>query len=289
MLTSFAYLAREGLRSSIRYPGLTLAAVVSMSASLLVLGLFIVFTSNVERAAATVEERKLIDIYLVDGLTVEALTELNARLGALDGVAGLRYISKDQALEDFRADSGRYDLIEALGYNPLPASFRLELDEQTRSSAAIRAVAERIAALPGVDDVRFGGEWVERLESVLFTLRIADLVMGVLVGLSASFVIGSTIRLAVLARQEMIEIMRVVGATDLYIRTPFLIEGVGQSLVAGALTLAVLKLIVSSFSPRFGAVEFLGTLGIVSFLAFAALLGLLGSYLSLRVILRQSF
>ncbi|MGD8397025.1 MAG: ABC transporter permease, partial [Candidatus Eiseniibacteriota bacterium] len=271
MLSSISYLAREGLRSSVRYPGLTLAAVLSMSASLLVLGLFIVFTSNVERAAATVEERKLIDVYLVDGIDPAALAGLGQRLGAIDGVAGLRYISKQEALESFTADSGRYDLVEELGHNPLPASFRVELDEDSRASARMRAIAGELAAMPEVEDVRYGGEWVERLESVLFSLRVADLVMGLLVGLSASFVIGSTIRLAVLARQEMVEIMRVVGATDVYIRTPFVIEGIVQSLVAGALTLVVLRIIVGALSPRVGGIEFLGPLGVLAFLAFAAL------------------
>ncbi len=276
------YLLREGVRAFGRHPGLTLAAILCMAASLLMLGLFLVFTTNVERVASAIDQRRIVDVYLADGIPPETLPDLGQRLADLGGVEHVEYISKDAALERFGDDAGRQGLIEALGYNPLPASFRLGLAPDSRTSAAMRAVAEAAGDVEGVEDVRFGEQWVDRLESVLLTMKVADVVMGLLVGLSAIFVVASTLRLTVLARQEMIEIMRVVGATDETIRTPFLVEGVGQSLVAGLLTLGVLRLIVGIVSHWVAGVEFLSAPGASLFLAFAAALGVLGSWISLR-------
>lgn len=287
---SFLYLAREGLASATRYPSLTLAAIVSIAASLLVLGIVLVFTSNVERHARSTETRRVIDVFLADDLTTAARSEIDNRLPAIEGVARVRYVSKEEALATFHADVGRHDLVEALGYNPLPASFRLELAEGAASAARMQAIAEEVARLPGVEDVRFGGDWIERLDAALFTLRIADLVAALLVGLAVAFAVNSTIRLTALARREMIEIMAVVGATDGFIRTPFLVEGIAQSLIGATATLAVLRLAVELLGTRLGghAVRFLNPWEIAGFLAFAALLGIVGALWSVGSILRRS-
>jgi cell division transport system permease protein len=287
---SFIYLAREGLVSAARYPSLTVAAIVSIAASLLVLGIVLLFTSNVERHARSTETRRVIDVYLTDGTTPAESAEIERGLTALENVAKIRYVSKEEALAAFHIDTGRQDLVEALGYNPLPASFRLELVEGAATGTRMRAIAEEVAGFPGVEDVRFGGDWIDRLDAALFTLRLADLVAAILVGLAVAFAVNSTIRLTALARREMIEIMAAVGATDTYIRTPFLVEGIAQSLVAATTTLLVLRLTVGLLADRLGgpAVRFLDPWEIVAFLTFAALLGLIGALWSVAPMLRRS-
>jgi cell division transport system permease protein len=287
---SFLYLAREGFVSVIRHPPLTLAAIVSIAASLLVLGIVLLFTSNVERHARATESRRVMDIYVIDNITPAQRAEIEILLATFQSVARTRYVSKDEALEAFQLDVGRHDLIEALGYNPLPASFRLEMVEGKATGAQMRSIAEELAGLAGVEDVRFGGDWIERLDAALFTLRLADIVAAILVGLAVAFAVNSTIRLTALARREMIEIMTAVGATPTYVRTPFLVEGLIQSLVAAGATLIVLKIAVSLLAERMGgpAVRFLGPWEMAGFLGFAAALGLIGALWSVRFVLRRS-
>jgi cell division transport system permease protein len=193
----------------------------------------------------------VIDVYLLDSVTQAARAEIEVRLTAMENVARARYVSKEEALATFHADTGREDLVAALGYNPLPASFRLDLALGAASAANLRAIAE-VAGFPGVEDVRFGGDWIERLDAALFTLRLADVVAAVLVGLAVAFAVNSTIRLAALARREMIEIMTAVGATSTYVHTPFLVEGTAQSLVAAGATLALLRIAVGVLAERLG-------------------------------------
>jgi cell division transport system permease protein len=287
-LRSFLYLAREGLSSTTRHPALSLAAVLSIAASLLVLAVTLLFTANIERHATAIENRRVIDVYIADGIKPGARAQLELALTGIEGVARAIYVSKEEALEAYRRDVGRYDLIEALGYNPLPASFRLELAEDARSTARIRAIAEAAARIEGAEDARYGGEWMERLDSALLTLRLVDLAAALLVGLSVAFAVGSTIRLTMLARQEMIEIMKAMGATDGYISAPFLVEGLVQSLVAAAAALGLLWIVVDALSSRVGGLEFLGGWQLAGFLAFAIVLGLAGALWSLGGALRRS-
>lgn len=286
----FLYLAREGISSARRHPALTIAAVLSISASLLVLAITLLITSNIERSARALDSRRVIDVYLAERLSATNRATIESALRGTAGVAGVSYISKDEALAAFRADVGRYDLVEALGYNPLPASFRLELAAGAATAARMQEIAAGITKIEGVEDVRFGGEWLQRLDKALLTLRLAELVTAVLVGLAVAFAVNSTIRLTVLARREMIEIMKTVGATNAYIRMPFLVEGVAQALVAALGTLVVLRIVIVNFSARFlsAEVHFLDGREIAGFLAFAAFLGLAGALWSLGDVLRRS-
>ncbi len=287
-LRSFLYLAREGLFSALRFPALGAAAVTSICASLLLLAVTLLVTANIERQATTLESRRAIDVYLVNDIKPGARLELEHDLAAMKGVASATYISQEEALEAFSKDVGRHDLVEALGFNPLPASFRLELDVESRSGARMRDIAEEARRLPGVEDVRYGGEWVDRLDAALLTLRLVDLAAAILVGLSVAFAVGSTIRLTLLARREMIEIMKVVGATDSFICAPFLVEGVAHSLVAALVTLGLLRGVIGALGPRVGGIEFLGPWQLLGFLGFAVVLGLAGALGSLGMALRRS-
>jgi cell division transport system permease protein len=247
-------------------------------------------TSHLERQATAVESRRVIDVYLADRTAPAVRAALERGLAAIEGVAGVRYVSKEEALASFRATISRGDLVDALGYNPLPASFRLELAEGARTAPRMRAIAAAATRLAGVEDVRYGGEWVERLDATLVTLRLVDLVAAALVGLAVAFAVGSTIRLTVLARSEMIEIMKAVGAGDAHIRTPFLVEGLTQSLAAALLSLGATRLAAAAVGPRLGGggIAFLGPWEIAGFLGFAAVAGLAGAFGDLGAALRRT-
>jgi cell division transport system permease protein len=280
---------REGIHSALRNRGLSAAALVSTVASLLVLAIVLLITSNLEQQAASLENRRVLDVYLADQITEPDRMKLELALRELPGVARVTYSSKAAALEAFSVDTGRYDLVEALGYNPLPASFRIELTPGMATGSRMKAIAEAAVKYAGVEDVRYGGEWIERLDSALRSLRFADLVVAILVGLAVAFAVSSTISLTVVARREMVEIMRDVGATDSAIATPFLAEGIAQSLVAALLTLGALKLVTWILAYRLGIeIHFLGSDKMAGFITFAVVLGFIGALWSVGSILRRT-
>jgi cell division transport system permease protein len=286
---SLVYLVREGLQTAARNPALSVAALISTAASLLVLAIVLLITSNLEQQAESLENRRVLDVYLADQVSEPDRLKLELALRELPGVARVTYSSKAAALAAFSVDTGRYDLVEALGYNPLPASFRIELTPGMATGQRMRAIADEAVRHPGVEDVRYGGEWIERLDQALRSLRLADLVVAILVGLAVAFAVSSTIRLTVLARREMVEIMRDVGATDGAIATPFLAEGIAQSLVAALITLGALKVVTLVLSYRLGVeIHFLAPAEVIGFVGFAVGLGFIGALWSVGSVLRRT-
>ncbi len=288
-LRSLGYLMREGIHSALRNRALSVAALVSTVASLLVLAIVLLITSNLERQATSIESRRVMDVYLADRIAETDRLTLEKQLREIPGVTAVKHISKNDALAAFSADTGRYDLVEALGYNPLPASFRLELGPGVTGGPEMRAIAESAATHPGVEDVRYGGEWIERLDAALRSLRVADFIAAVLVGLAVVFAVSSTIRLTVLARRDMVEIMKDVGASDLTICMPFLTEGIVQSLLAALLTLGMLRLVTGVVSARLGVtIHFLTAWEAAAFAGFAILLGFAGALWSTGSMLKRT-
>src|SRR5688572_3118146 len=120
-LRSLGYLMREGMQSSLRNRALSAAALVSTVASLLVLAIVLLITSNLERQASSIESRRVMDVYLADRIPETDRLTLEKKLREIPGITRVTHVSKNDALAAFSADTGRYDLVEALGYNPLPA------------------------------------------------------------------------------------------------------------------------------------------------------------------------
>lgn len=214
----------EGLRSLWRNRFMTIAALITTFLSMLVLGLVLVFAFSIDAVLRDIEQRVEVSVYLLDGATPDQVQTLRDELEGLPEVKEALYISKDEALERFRADmSGHPEMIESLSVedNPLPASFEISLTAPEYATA----VAERFTGRPGVDEVRYGKEVTERLLRVTSAIRNVLLVFIVLLAAVAVLLISNTIRLSIFARRREVEIMQLVGATHWFIRWPFLLEG----------------------------------------------------------------
>ncbi len=286
-IRTLRYLVNEGGRGIGRHRGLTFTAIVTMTASLLVLGVFLVTTYNVRRVIAGLEARKEVVVYLKEGLTEADRDRLEDRLGMHPAVAGARYVSKDEAWQKFSDDMKVDGLLETVGTNPLPDSFHLILKPEGRDAATIAGLASEVRNWDEVDEVLTGGEWVGRLDRFAHTVLLITLAIGLAVALSIVVIVSSTVRLTVVARQDLIHIMKSVGASESFIRIPFLSEGMLQALIAGGLALAALYGAVALVSRRFAGIEFLDPAWCGGFVALALVLGLLGSGLSVRHVLRQ--
>ncbi len=281
------YFLSEALNAFSRHKAMSFAALITMAAALGVFALFLFVTVNVDQVVRDVEERKQIIAYLTDD-TAESDTQLlKSSLEGMAGIASVQYVSKEQAWEEFREELDDEELLAAVDRNPLPASFRISLTEDAKAALEMETLVGQISKFPGVEEVQYGEEWVKRLDDLTVTLTIANLMIGLVVSLCVIFVISNTIRLTVIARRDLIEVMKLVGATEGFIRAPFLIEGIAQGLAAGVLALLIILVGERAAETRLSDLAYLRPAQILGFLLFSSFLGWVGSFLSLRSVLRR--
>ena len=226
---------REVILGVRRSPLLSTLSVVTIAFSLFAFGLFGLLALNVDRALRGVEEHVEIVAFLADGTLPESISAAMGDISAFPEVAHVDEVSPEQALARARAELPEFqDVFDA---SFLPPSIEVRLKEGHRDPATVKDVTQRIQSYPFVDDVRYGEDWVKKLYDIRNIAGAAGLALGLLFAAVAVIIIGTTIRMTVLARAREISIMRLVGATDSFVRRPFLIDGFLKGLVGGLLAL----------------------------------------------------
>lgn len=229
------YSLREAIAAFRRTPLLAALSVLAIALSLFVVGLFTLAAFNVRRAIDTVEERVEIVAYLQDGATEEQIAIARQELGALPEVLQTRYVSKTEALASAVRDLEEFrEVFSDLDVNPLPASLEVRMQPGHRNTESVERVAEQLRAFAFVDDVSYGREWLAKIVSLRRIAAGATALIGGAFAAVAAIIIATAVRLAVFARREEIEIMRLVGATNAFIQSPFLIEGLLSGLLGGS-------------------------------------------------------
>jgi cell division transport system permease protein len=181
---------------------------------------------NLRQALRGVEERVEVVAYLLRGTPAEAIAQASADIAAYPEVKEVSYVSEDAALERARRELTEFrDAYRDLATNPLPASLEIKLKDGHRDEASATRVAERLKGYQFVDDVRYGRDWVAKLDRIRDIGGLVGLVIGLAFAVVAVVIIGTTIRMAVLQRAREIGIMRLVGASNWFVRGPFLLEG----------------------------------------------------------------
>jgi cell division transport system permease protein len=279
----FNYLIRESFAGFHRRKLTTGVTILIMSSSLLVLAVLTLATLNLGQLLETARSGIDIRVFLRDGLANDQIAELQPRLVVIPGVDQVNYITAEAALNEFRATLGEEaDILDLMDTNPLPASFHLTLTQQARNLEAVKAIEGEIAAWPEVGEVVFNQAWVDALEVWAFRFQIASLVVGLVVFLAAVFVISNTVKLTMAANARVISIQKLVGATNGFIRTPYLMEGIIQGLLAGVLAMGSLAGAGYVFADRLGDIIFFSAEQIGGFVVFCVLLGLIGSWSAMR-------
>jgi cell division transport system permease protein len=220
-----------------------LVALLIIAAAFLTVGVFILVAVNLRALAGHWQERIQVCVYLADGATVLP-AQMQQRLAARPEVAAVKYVSKEEALVEFKSMLGdQTAIIEGLDANPLPASFTLQLKNDARGLDRVKALAAELSAWPGVEEADYGGPWLEGFTSALRLAQAGTVVLAGLIGLAVILIIGNTVRLTVYSRKEEIGIMRLVGAGPLLIRAPFMLEGMLAGGGAATIAIAVLYLL----------------------------------------------
>ncbi len=278
---------REALSAFRRTPLLTLLSVVAVAFSLFVGALFGLTAHNIRRAIDRMEERVEVVAYLRDDATEDQLRLLQQEVRLIPEVASVRHVSKTEALatavremEEFR------DVFTDLEANPLPASLELRLKPGARDPETVERVATGLASYPFVEDVRFGRDWLGKIVSLR---RIAGGAAGIIGGAFAAvaaIVIATAVRIAVFARREEISIMRLVGATDGFVRRPFLLEGLVSGLLGGLLAAGLAWTAFRVVDAVLIRIEWLPLPWVVAGVAAGAVFGFLSSAIAVRRHLR---
>jgi cell division transport system permease protein len=279
-----AYFVREAWRGMWHHRSLTLTAIASLAGALLTIGIFLLFTANAQQALTTLGDRREVIVYLRDSAGEEEVNALTSRMSALYGTA--TFVSKQEAWDEFSKELGGDELLKAVGENPLPASIRLKLRPEFLNFAAMERIADALAGEPVVEEVRFGGEWVRRLDQFTASLATINLAVGLAVALGVLLVVANTIRLTVVARRELLRIMALVGASPGFLRAPLLVEGVLITALAALVALGLLAAAWAGLDGRPIPLVFLPWSWSASFVGAAVFLGFTGSLMALVTVSR---
>jgi cell division transport system permease protein len=285
--TQVRYLVREGLFGLRRRRLSGTVAVFIMASSLLMLAIFSLVTINLDRILQTVRGDIDMVVYLDDDIHEEDRGRLAKDLRGMSGVRDVRYVDRESALRRFRVElADDAELLDALESNPLPASFELSLDAAVQDSERLAALSTSLRQYPGVVEVVAQIEWVRRLDRFTRIFMLVTAVIGIIVLVSATFVISHTVRLTVEERADQVEIMRLVGATVAFIRTPFLIGGAVQGAAAGSVAMVVLAAAAHVVRQQIDGLYFFAPAQLAGFVLLSTMLGAVGSLFALRRHLR---
>jgi cell division transport system permease protein len=276
---------RETLIGFRRAPLLSVLSITTIAFSLFAFGLFSLVALNIRNTLRTIESRVEIRAFLTEGASVDSVAKMMESIGSFREVLRVEYVSPDSALERAKRELGEFKDVFEAGF--LPASLDIRMRDGFRDPQTIKTVVDRLRDMPLVEDVRYGEDWIAKLYRIRNIAAAAGVVLGAAFAAVAIIIIGATIRMTVLARTREISIMRMVGATDGFVRRPFLIEGFAKGILGGGLALLLTWFANSLISRTFIKTDFfppsLAVLGLLG----GALIGGLGSALSVGRHLRR--
>lgn len=295
-MSRVVFFIQEGLRAMRRSAAPSIAAVVTIVVTFVLLGVLIPVLQTTQSKAEDVREQIELRVFLFDDATTGETNSLKQRITGLAHVAGVEYVSKDQALEILKGRLKDDNLSEALNSNPLPASFNVRVDDPDNLESVRAALTPPDASgqpqpiSPIIDEVNDSRAEADQIRQVTGAIKIMLVVITVLLLVASLLLIANTIRLSIYARRREVEVMRLVGATNWFIRWPFMVEGLVVGFLGGVVAVTVLALgkltIVDPLADSFAVVSGLNTIDfgplIAVLLATAMVVSALGSGLTLR-------
>ncbi|HOP40297.1 MAG TPA: permease-like cell division protein FtsX [Geobacteraceae bacterium] len=270
-----------------------LLTIGTIALAFLILSLALLIYVNLERVAECWSDRVQVNVYFEGDLSPSDLSALKSRIKAIKGTAGFDYVSREEALRRFRDRlKGQESLLEEVSAEILPSSLEIRLNRDSRDSESVARYVAQLRKVPMVTEVQYGEEWVKRFSQFMNLVRFAGLLVAGFIVVAVVFIVANTIKLTIYARKDEIELMALVGATRLFIKVPFLIEGVVQGVVGAALALLILSGVylaflhnadfLFSFKTMEAGFVFLSVPHLVAVLFGGAALGFIGSLASLK-------
>ena len=289
----FRYFLQRALANMRQNVFVNVVTIGTITLALLIVSLFMLLFVNLENAAENWSEKVQVTVYFDKELTPQEQTDLKNRVQALPGTSRVNWVSREEAFKRFKGRlKGQETLLEGIRPEVLPASLEVSLKKTNRSTESVGAYVTKLKALPGIGEIQYGEEWVRRFNTFLTFMRIVGGLLGIFLVIAVTFIVSNTIQLTIYARRDELEVMSLVGATRLFIKMPFLLEGLLQGIAGGVsallLLLAVHMLFLHNagnfltFNPATAGLSFLPSEYIVGLLVAGAILGFLGSLAALR-------
>ncbi len=270
---------------------LNAVTIITIALSVLIVSAFVLFFINATDIMNASEEGIRIMAYLKPDIPKTMVLDVKQKIQGIYGIEDARFVSKEEALKQLKDQMKRQSsILMNIEENPLPDAFEVRMIASSQRLEDVEILAKQLESIPWVDEVEYGQKWLGRFTNILNLFRLTGYAMGGIFFMAAVFIVANTIRLALYSRREEVEIMRLVGATDSFIKAPFYLEGLIQGALGGIIGLAALfvafKLISSNieqgFSSNFFTIRFLSPEIFSSMLLGSIFVGWLGCYLSLK-------
>ncbi len=287
----------DSLLAIFKHPANSLLTILVLAIALALPGIFYIMTNNAKALSSDWDSSMAISLYLQESASQSQAQELVAQLLQDDRYQSVSLVTKEQALEEFKQHSGFADSLEMLSENPLPMVISLVPDDGQVALSELQPLVDSLEELSLVDTSSLDAEWINRYQEILKISEKIGSFISFLLAVGVLLIVGNTIRLAILNRREEIQVIKLVGATDAFIRRPFLYTGFWYGLMAGviaALMISILGNMVSSSTSRLAELyqsqyQLLGLTLSQTFalIGIGAILGLIGSWISVRKHLKE--
>lgn len=235
----FKNILKQGFQGMWRNRGMGIASVGSITAVLIILGMVLIMILSINNIVSETQNKfDEIQVFLKDGIKEEEIENIGNKIKSSDGVKSVKFLTKDEAMQDMKEDWGEEgDLLEGLEENPLPNSYIIQLEDIEYADA----VVENIKGVKGIEEVKYYRDIIEKLLSTANYIRITGIIIIVILMAVSVFIISNTIKITVTARKREVNIMKYVGATNGYIRGPFIIEGILLGLIGAILSILIVN------------------------------------------------
>ena len=274
---------------------LSSVTIITIALSILILSAFALFFTNVNNVMNYWEKGIKIMAYLKPGTSQKNLHDIKRNIQKIYGVQNVNFISKEEAFKKLKKQMKRQSsILMNLNENPLPDAFEICMTTSSQRSEKVEEIATKIESMPLIEDIEYGQKWLKQFTNIFDLFRLAGYTMSGIFFIAAVFIMANTIRLAIYMRREEIEIMRLVGASEKFIKVPFYIESIIQGTLGGITGIAALfitfKLISSNiengFKYEFLDIKFLSPEFYCGIILCSIFVGWLGCYISLKQFLK---
>ncbi|NHZ85617.1 MAG: hypothetical protein GWP19_07025 [Planctomycetia bacterium] len=288
-MSKIIYLFQEGIRNLWRHKLTAFTAIGSVFFSLLIIGTFIIIQQNSHKLIDYIRAQYKIEVFFKDNITNEDAQLIVDQIKELDGVQSITIVTKEDALRIYQEQFNE-NLIDIFGYNPLPNSAVINIEKYGNTEVDVEPLITNLEKIPNVDEVIYESTLIRRVE--YFYKIIVKIISYIAIGLLiiTIIVISNTIKLSVYAKQDLIENLKSIGATKIFIKTPFIIEGILDGIIGAVLAITALFVLVRAgniyIAELFSFNILFNMYSMLWLLAIAILIGLIGSYRGIRVLLK---
>ena len=284
------YFVKESLRGFNTAKLSTLASVFTISLSLVLLAIFFTLSINSNKVIKSLKEKVELEVFLDDGITQDEISDIKEKIRTIGGVKQMTFITKDEATKIFENEFGK-DMLEVLESNPLPPSIKVTLYDEYKTSERIIKIKNQVSTFPKVTDIVFPEKNLQIIEKNSSAFLLINFVVLVIITLTSIFLVSNTIRLVISARSKLVDLLKLLGAKNSFIVTPFLIEGFLQGIMGAVIAIFILlsfyfylntQFYQNDLKLDFFGIEYLGYLTLLGLF-----LGVFGSALSVRRFIKK--